>query len=61
VQWIRKKEANGNLKVVTFGDTDLLKPLEMAIIYGFPILFQDVDDFVDPVLENVLERNIKGE
>jgi hypothetical protein len=61
VQWIRKKEANQNLKIVTFSDTDFLKHLEMAITYGYPILFEDVDDFIDPVIENVLDRDIKGE
>jgi dynein heavy chain len=61
VQWIRKKEANQNLKIVTFSDTDFLKHLEMAINYGYPILFEDVDDFIDPVIENVLDRDIKGE
>jgi dynein heavy chain len=61
VQWIRKKEANQNLKIVTFSDTDFLKHLEMAINCGYPILFEDVDDFIDPVIENVLDSDIKGE
>lgn len=34
--------------------------LEMAILYGFPFIFQDVDEYVDPVIENVLEKNTKG-
>lgn len=33
----------------------------MAIKYGFPFLFQDVDEYIDPVINNVLEKNIKGE
>lgn len=32
----------------------------MAIMYGMPVLFQDVDDYIDPVIDNVLEKNIKG-
>lgn len=32
----------------------------MAIKYGFPFLFQDVDEYIDPVIDNVLEKNIKG-
>jgi dynein heavy chain len=36
-----------------------LKQLEMAIKYGFPFLFQDVDEYIDPVIDNVLE-NVKG-
>jgi dynein heavy chain len=61
VQWIRKKEANQNLKIATFSDTDFLKHLEMAINYGYPILFEDADDFIDPVIENVLDGDVKGE
>ena len=44
----------------TFNDADFLKQLEMAIKYGFPFLFQDVDEYIDPVVNNVLEKNIKG-
>lgn len=32
----------------------------MAIMYGIPVLFQDVDDYIDPVIDNVLEKNIKS-
>ena len=44
----------------TFNDSDFLKQLELAIKYGFPFLFQDVDEYIDPVIDNVLEKNIKG-
>jgi len=48
------------LQVLTFNDPDFLKQLELAIKYGFPVLFQDVDEYIDPVIDNVLEKNIKG-
>lgn len=32
----------------------------MAIKFGIPFLFQDVDEFIDPVIDNVLEKNVKG-
>jgi ATP-binding dynein motor region len=47
-------------QVLTFNDPDFLKQLELAIKYGFPVLFQDVDEYIDPVIDNVLEKNIKG-
>lgn len=47
--------------MVTFNDHDFLKQLELAIKYGFPILFKDVDEYIDPVIDNVLDKNIKGE
>ncbi|KXS21993.1 hypothetical protein M427DRAFT_494431 [Gonapodya prolifera JEL478] len=59
VNWIKKREAKDNLKISTFNDPDFLKHLEMAITYGFPFLFEDVDEYIDPVIDNVIERNIK--
>ena len=47
-------------KVLTFNDPDFLKQLELSIKYGFPVLFKDVDEYIDPVIDNVLEKNIKG-
>uniref|UniRef100_A0A3B4BIC6 Dynein heavy chain ATP-binding dynein motor region domain-containing protein n=1 Tax=Periophthalmus magnuspinnatus TaxID=409849 RepID=A0A3B4BIC6_9GOBI len=32
----------------------------MAIKFGYPFLFQDVDHYIDPVIDNVLEKNVKG-
>ncbi|KAF0291565.1 Dynein heavy chain 10, axonemal [Amphibalanus amphitrite] len=61
LNWIKKKEQNNNLKVVTFSDSDFLRQLEVAIKYGFPVLVQDVEEYIDPVIDNVLERNIKHE
>ncbi|XP_061762564.1 dynein axonemal heavy chain 10-like [Nerophis ophidion] len=60
LNWIKKKEARNNLKISSFNDPDFLKQLEMAIKYGFPFLFQDVDEYIDPVIDNVLEKNLKG-
>ncbi|MGH0158836.1 UNVERIFIED_CONTAM: hypothetical protein FKN15_061612 [Acipenser sinensis] len=48
LNWIKKKEEKNNLKVSSFNDPDFLKQLEMAIKYGFPFLFQDVDEYIDP-------------
>ncbi|KAG8456021.1 hypothetical protein GDO86_001999 [Hymenochirus boettgeri] len=60
LNWIKRKEEKNNLKISSFNDPDFLKHLEMAIKYGFPFLFQDVDEYIDPVIDNVLEKNIKG-
>ncbi|XP_059138610.1 dynein axonemal heavy chain 10-like [Physella acuta] len=60
LNWIKKREEKHNLKCCTFNDDDFLKQLEMSIKYGFPVLFTDVDEYIDPVIDNVLEKNIKG-
>ncbi|KAH8382819.1 hypothetical protein KR009_005420 [Drosophila setifemur] len=59
LQWIRKKEFRNNLKVLSFSDFDFLKQLEMAIMYGVPVLFEDVDDYIDPVIDDILQKNIR--
>ncbi|XP_076621651.1 dynein heavy chain at 89D [Colletes latitarsis] len=58
LNWIKKKEQK-NLKILSFTDADFLKHVELAIKYGLPVLFQDVDE-VDPVLDNLLSRNIQN-
>lgn len=57
--WIKKREAHNNLKILSFNDSDFLKHLEMSMKYGSPVLFQDVDDYFDPVVGNLLEKNFK--
>ncbi|TPX63919.1 hypothetical protein SpCBS45565_g06282 [Spizellomyces sp. 'palustris'] len=59
LNWIKKREAANNLKISSFNDPDFLKHLEMAVTYGFPFLFEDVDEYIDPVIDNLLEKNIK--
>nr|KAJ3423035.1 Dynein heavy chain 10, axonemal [Polyrhizophydium stewartii] len=59
LNWIKKREATNNLKISSFNDPDFLKHLEMAVTYGFPFLFEDVDEYIDPVIDNLLEKNIR--
>lgn len=47
-------------QISSFNDPEFLEQLEMAIKFGFPFLFQDVDEYIDPVIENVLEKNLRG-
>ncbi|CAF96734.1 unnamed protein product, partial [Tetraodon nigroviridis] len=60
LNWIKKKEEKNKLKISSFNDPDFLKQLEMSIKFGIPFLFQDVDEYIDPVIDNVLEKNVKG-
>ncbi|XP_030756931.1 dynein heavy chain 10, axonemal [Sitophilus oryzae] len=59
LNWVRKREEKNNMKVLSFNDSDFLKHLDMSIKYGAPVLFQDVDDYIDPVVENVIQKNLK--
>eukprot|EP00102_Acyrthosiphon_pisum_P015188 XP_008185630.2 PREDICTED: dynein heavy chain 10, axonemal [Acyrthosiphon pisum] len=59
LNWIKQKEEPNSLKTLSFSDSDYLKYVENAIIYGTPVLFQDVE-YIDSIIENVLEKNIKS-
>ncbi|CAG9136920.1 unnamed protein product [Plutella xylostella] len=59
--WIKRREAKNNLKVLSFNEPSFVRQLEMALKYGLPVLFQDVGEYIDPVIDNVLEKNIKTE
>lgn len=39
------------------GANVFLKPLENAIRYGKPVLFESVDEELDPTLDPILEKN----
>ncbi len=58
--WIRKKEEKNNLRISTFNMPDFLKQLELAIKFGYPFMFKDVDEYIDPVIDSVLDKNVKG-
>lgn len=45
--------------MASFNDPDFLKQLEHAIKYGTPFLVHSVDEYIDPVIDNVLEKNVK--
>lgn len=45
--------------MASFNDPDFLKQLELAIKYGNPFLLHGVDEYIDPMIDNVLEKNIK--
>ncbi|KAG8225247.1 hypothetical protein J437_LFUL008784 [Ladona fulva] len=45
-------------QIVAFNDNDFLKQLEISIRYGFPMIIQNVEEFVDPVIDNILSKNV---
>lgn len=58
LSWIKKREEK-DLKVLNIneGAGVFLKPLENAIKFGKPVLFESVDEELDPTLDPVLEKN----
>jgi len=55
VQWIKKKEEKAGLTVKTFND-EYIKFLELAVQYGKPFLFENLDEELDPMVDPVLEK-----
>jgi len=55
VNWIKNKEG-AELVVQNFSNPNFIRHLELAIQYGKPYLFEDVDEEIDPMIDPILER-----
>lgn len=58
VSWIKNTFSVRNLVVKSLNEADFMKHLELAIQFGNPFLFEDIDEELDPMLDPVLEKNI---
>ncbi|XP_018316536.1 dynein heavy chain 8, axonemal [Mycetomoellerius zeteki] len=55
--WIKNKEKEFDLQVTWFTHKYFRNHLEDSISIGRPLLIQDVGEEIDPVLDNLLEKN----
>lgn len=58
VTWIKEKEKKQNLEVLSFNMSDYMKKLEIAINFGKPVLFEAIDEELDPMIDPILDKNI---
>ena len=58
VTWIKNKEKGPQFDILSFNMGDYIKKLEMAITFGKSILFEGIDEEIDPMIDPVLEKNI---
>mmetsp|Transcript_20740 Transcript_20740/g.31954 ORF Transcript_20740/g.31954 Transcript_20740/m.31954 type:complete len:772 (-) Transcript_20740:1647-3962(-) len=61
VSWIKEKEKKNPFEILTFNMGDYIKRLEMAIKFGKSVLFEAIDEDIDPMIDPVLEKNIVKE
>jgi len=61
VGWIKEKEKRNPFEILTFNMGDYIKRLEIAIKFGKSVLFEAIDEELDPMVDPVLEKNIVKE
>ena len=47
--------------LTSFDQPDWLKHIEMAVKYGYSILIKNVEKIIDPILDNLIGKNYRGE
>jgi dynein heavy chain len=56
MNWVKKMEGEA-LQIADYKDGKFVKVIEQAIIHGKKVLFQDVGEEMDPVLDNILNKS----
>ncbi|XP_035216927.1 dynein heavy chain 2, axonemal-like, partial [Stegodyphus dumicola] len=57
VKWIRNLEANRKLRCIDFQDSKWISAVEASIKQGFPILLQNMNPDLDPLLRPLLKQS----
>nr|XP_021503796.1 dynein heavy chain 2, axonemal [Meriones unguiculatus] len=58
LKWIKNMEGNQGLQIIDLQMHDYLRVLEKAIQFGFPVLLQNVQEYLDPTLNPVLNKSV---
>lgn len=57
IQWIRTKEAENNIRVVSMDDSNLLRICEQSIRLGYPLVIENVGETIESSLLPLLNRD----
>ena len=53
-KWIKNMERDNRLAVIKLQDANYARTLENAIQFGAPVLLENIQEELDPILDNVL-------
>lgn len=56
--WIKAREEHAHLLVTSLSNKYFRQHVEDAVTQGRPLLIEDVEEVMDPTLDNILERNL---
>lgn len=57
-KWIKNMEKQNGLQVIKQGDKNIMRTLENCIQFGQPLLIEDIEEEIDPLLDPVLLKLI---
>lgn len=57
-KWIKAMESKNDLRVIDFGMSDFMRVVENAVLYGKPVLLQNILETMDPSLNPILNRAV---
>jgi len=57
-KWVRKSEAENQLKVVKLNQATFVRTIENAIQFGNPVLIENVTEHLDPILDPILQKQV---
>ncbi|KAI4566385.1 hypothetical protein MJG53_015062 [Ovis ammon polii x Ovis aries] len=58
LKWIKNMEGSQGLQIIDLQMNDYLRILENAIQFGYPVLLQNVQEYLDPTLNPVLNKSV---
>lgn len=57
-KWIKNMEKANNLAIIRLNQLDYVRKLENAIQFGQPVLLENIEEELDPILEPVLSQQV---